>query len=478
VIKTRDASRIKAMLLTITTTHRPATDLGYLLHKHPDRFQTLKIARGEAHVFYPEANEDRCTVALLMELDPVELVRGKATGDRQQFSLKQYVNDRPYVASSFMSVAMLNAFRTAMTGKCEGHEELAGTAIPLEARLSMVPCRGGLGLLGELFEPLGYEIDAVPHPLDEQFPEWGESPYMTVTLRHTIQLSKLLTHLYVLLPVLDDAKHYFVSSDEVQNLLRRGEGWLDEHPARELIARRFLKHRYNLAREALEQLVAEDLPGVDEAEEQHELEEAEIEAQISLNEQRMGAVAVAIKKTGATRVLDLGCGEGKLIALLMQDGGYRELVGMDVSSRMLDQAARKLRLDDMPRMQRERLTLMQGSLMYRDERLSGFDAAAVVEVIEHLDAPRLAAFESVVFEHAQPSNVVVTTPNREYNSMWESLPAGEFRHKDHRFEWTRDEFQTWASGVAERHGYGVRFEPVGPEDPRVGAPTQMGVFTR
>lgn len=466
------------MLLTITTTHKPASDLGYLLHKHPDRFQTQKITRGEAHVFYPEVSDERCTVALLVELDPVELVRGKATGDRQQFSLQQYVNDRPYVASSFMSVAILKAFRTAMSGTCEGRQELADAAIPLEAHVSMVPCRGGLGLLGQLFEPLGYEIDAVPHPLDEKFPEWGESPYMTVTLRHTIQLSKLLTHLYVLLPVLDDAKHYFVSKDEVETLLRRGEGWLDEHPARDLITRRYLKHRFSLTQAALEQLVAEDAPRADEAEEEHQLEEAQIEAQISLNEQRMGAVAAAIKQTGAARVLDLGCGEGKLLAMLMQDRDYRELVGMDVSPRVLESAARKLRLEDMPRMQRERLTLMQGSLMYRDERLKDFDAAAVVEVIEHLDAPRLAAFERVVFEHAKPANVIVTTPNREYNSMWESLPAGEFRHKDHRFEWSREEFQTWASGVADRFGYSVQFIPIGPEDAAVGSPTQMGVFSR
>ena len=310
------------------------------------------------------------------------------------------------------------------------------------------------------------------------FPEWGLSPYLTVTLRQTVTLSKLLTHLYVLLPVLDDKKHYYVGSDEVENLLRRGEGWLESHPARELITRRYLKHRRNLEREALEQLVGDETPGIDESDEQNELEEAAIEAQLSLNEQRMGAVANAIKQTGASRVLDLGCGEGTLLGLLLQDRDYREIVGMDVSPRVLDQAERRLRLDDMPRMQRERITLMQGSLMYRDARLAGFDAAAVVEVIEHLDPPRLAAFERVVFEHAKPTNVVLTTPNREYNSMWESLPAGEFRHKDHRFEWTRAEFQQWATTIAERHDYKVRFEPVGPEDEKVGSPTQMGIFSR
>jgi 3' terminal RNA ribose 2'-O-methyltransferase Hen1 len=281
-----------------------------------------------------------------------------------------------------------------------------------------------------------------------------------------------------LLPVLDDAKHYFVSSDEVATLLRRGEGWLDEHPARELIVHRYLKHRRSLAREALEQLVVEDVPDVDGADERHELEEAAIESQIGLNEQRLAAVAAALRQSGGSRILDLGCGEGKLLGLLLQDRVYRELVGMDVSSRALDKAAQRLRLDSMPRLQRERITLLQGSLMYRDARLAGFDAAAVVEVIEHLDAPRLAAFERVVFEYAQPATVVLTTPNREYNAVWESLPAGQLRHKDHRFEWTRQEFQTWADTVAQRFGYAVRFDAIGPQDAAHGSPTQMGVFSR
>ncbi len=466
------------MLLTISTTHRPATDLGYLLHKHPDRFQTFAITRGKAHVFYPEATDERCTVALLIELDPVELVRGSGKGRAQQFSLGQYVNDRPYVASSFMSVAMLKAFRTAMAGTCDGRQELADSAIPLEARLSMVPCRGGADLLDQLFGPLGYQIDALAHPLDETFPQWGQSPYFTVTLRQTIQLSKLLTHLYVLLPVLDDAKHYYVDSDEVDTLLRRGEGWLSEHPARELITRRYVKHRRSLAQEALEQLVGEEEPHPDEVDERHELHEQQLEVAMSLNEQRIEAVASALTRCGASRILDVGCGEGKLIARMLHESSVRYILGMDVASRVLDSAARRLRLDEMPAMQRDRVELIHGSLMYRDERLRGFDGAAVVEVIEHLDPPRLAAFEHVLFGDARPTNVVVTTPNSEYNVMWESLPAGEFRHNDHRFEWTRSEFQTWATGVADRHGYNVTFAPIGPDDSAVGSPTQMAVFVR
>ena len=127
---------------------------------------------------------------------------------------------------------------------------------------------------------------------------------------------------------------------------------------------------------------------------------------------------------------------------------------------------------------RKRIRLIHGSLTYRDSRLAGYDAATVVEVIEHLDPPRLAAFERVLFEAARPATVVVTTPNAEYNVKWESLPAGQRRHKDHRFEWRREEFHAWSHRVGERFGYSVRFLPVGPEDPQVGSPTQMAVFTR
>jgi 3' terminal RNA ribose 2'-O-methyltransferase Hen1 len=207
-----------------------------------------------------------------------------------------------------------------------------------------------------------------------------------------------------------------------------------------------------------------------------ESREEVLERPISLNDQRLGTVTAALKATGATRVLDLGCGDGKLLRELLKEKQFAEIVGMDVSVRSLEIASQRLRLNDLPARQKQRIRLLHGSLMYRDKRLSGFDAAAVVEVVEHLDPPRLAAFERVVFECARPGTVVLTTPNREYNSMWESLPAGQLRHSDHRFEWSREEFQTWAQRIAEKFGYRVRFLPVGPEDTNLGPPTQMGVF--
>lgn len=464
------------MLLTITTDHKPATDLSFLLHKHPDRFQSFDLSFGQAHVFYAEVTEDRCTACLLLDVDPVGMVRGK-TRD-QNYLLGHYVNDRPYVASSFLSVAISQVFRTAMGGRCQERPELVTTPIPLVAKLEVLPVRGGEGFVQRMFEPLGYTVESVRHPLDERFPEWGESPYHSVSITGTKTLAELLTHLYVLIPVFDNEKHYFVGDDELEKLLAKGAGWLASHPEKEQITRRYLKHRSSLYREALSRLVEEDLtePDSETSELPSPLEES-LEKSLSLNDQRHGAVLAALRGSGARTVLDLGCGEGKLLRELLQDRQFEQIVGMDVSIRSLEIAQKRLKLDRLPDWQAERLKLVHGSLIYRDKRLEGFDAAAIVEVIEHLDPPRLSALERTLFEFARPQTIVLTTPNREYNAMWESLPAGHFRHADHRFEWSRQEFQAWANQVAGRYGYSVRFLPIGPEDEKVGSPTQMGVFT-
>jgi 3' terminal RNA ribose 2'-O-methyltransferase Hen1 len=450
------------MLLSITTTHRPAADLGFLLHKHPERVQAFGLPFGTAHVFYPEAGEERCTAALLLEIDPVGLVR--RGGGRGAFALAEYVNDRPYVASSFLCVAMNAVYKSAMAGTCVARPELAAAAIPLEARLPAVPARGGEAIVRRMFEPLGYTVEIEPVSVR----------HVSLGLTGTVRLADLLNHLYVLLPVLDDDKHYWVGDDEVAKLLRKGQGWLPEHPDRALIARRYLKRQARLFHPALAQL-DEMAPAGEDPE--RPAPEEQLEERISLRDQRLGSVQSVLKAAGARRVLDLGCGAGALLERLVRDG-YEHVLGVDVSARALEAAARRLKLDGMHDAQRERVTLLQSPLTYRDKRLRGYDAAALVEVIEHLDPPRLAAAEQNVFGSARPGTVVVTTPNAEYNVRWESLPAGRFRHPDHRFEWTRAELAAWAGGVAARHGYEVRYLPVGPEDPEVGAPTQMAVFER
>ena len=469
---------IDAVLLTISTTHQPATDLGFLLHKNPGRLQSFTLPFGRADVFYPEAESDRCTVALLLDIDPVGLVRHKSGAPSSGGWLEQYVNDRPYVASSHLSVAIASVFGSALAGTSKERPELAESAIPLEARIAAVPSREGTDLICSLFEPLGYTVEIQGHPLDTHFPEWGDSPYFSVRLTSESRLRDLLAHLYVLLPVLDDDKHYWVGDDEVEKLIRFGEGWLGSHPQRDLISGRYLKHQRGLVRQALDQLLeaGQADPGVTAA--RQEQEEERLETPLRFGKQRIQAVLATLRSLGASKVLDLGCGEGRLIGELLGEPAIRSVTGLDVSHRALETARLRLHLDTLPTQQRERITLLHGSLTYRDKRLSGFDAPVAMEVIEHIDAPRLDAFEEVVFGSAKPGAVLITTPNAEYNTIFGGLPAGVFRHRDHRFEWTRGEFQAWARQAADRRRYDVRFQDIGPEHPVYGAPTQMGVFTQ
>jgi 3' terminal RNA ribose 2'-O-methyltransferase Hen1 len=466
------------VLLTIATTHEPATDLGYLLHKHPDRAHQADLSFGRATVVFPEATALRCTAALVVEVDPVGLARDRRTPSG--FSLAPYVNDRPYAASSFLSSAIGRMYGTALGGRSRERPELATTPIPLEAHLPVVPVRGGEPLLRRLFEPLGYEVAATSLVLDDAHPGWGDSRYVDVTLRTSGLVRHLLEHLYVLLPVLDDHKHHWVGPEEVDKLLRRGGDWLATHPDRELVTRRYLRHSRRLTSEALSRLLEHDgtLADVDRESVDGDRAEAAVEDRVSLAEQRSRAVVATLREVGARTVVDLGCGEGRLVRALLRESTFTRVVGLDVSPRALTTAARRLRLDDMTPRQRARVDLWQGALTYRDARLAAFDAACVSEVIEHLDPPRLGAFERVLFAEARPATVVVTTPNIEHNVRFDALPAGRLRHRDHRFEWTRAQFAEWAGGVAARHGYRVTFEGVGTDDPEVGSPTQMAVFEK
>ena len=477
------------MFLTISTTgtpELPATDLGFLLHKHPEKAQAFSTSYGQAYVLYPEADAGRCTAALLLEVDAVALVqrgKGKGRGGAPDAALAQYVNDRPYAASSLLAVALSAVFSSAMRGVCNARPERAARPLPLRIEVPALPARGGTDLVQKLFAPLGWTVTAQPVALDAEFPEWGDSRYVSLVLEsETLTLAEALRHLYVLLPVLDDAKHYWVAPDEVDKLLRAGEGWLPAHPEQKLITSRYLSRRWSLTREAMERLelvrLAEaDDSDVEEIDNAVEPETETEEKPTPLAVQRRDAIVEALKASGAGRVLDLGCGQGQLVQALLKDTRFTEIVGVDVSMRALTIAARRLKLDRMGERQSSRVQLFQSSLAYTDNRLKGYDAAVLSEVIEHLDLPRLPALEYAVFGAARPRTVVVTTPNVEYNVRWESLPAGHVRHGDHRFEWTRAEFGEWAAKVAGRHGYEVEFVPVGPDDPEVGPPTQMAVFS-
>ncbi|MDR2089173.1 MAG: 3' terminal RNA ribose 2'-O-methyltransferase Hen1, partial [Clostridiales Family XIII bacterium] len=451
--------------------------LGYLLYKNPHRPQVFELSYGKAYVFYPEVSDERTTAALLLDIDPIDLARGKPGGTGG--GLFDYVNDRPYVSSSFMSAAISKVFGTAMTGRADAHQALSDSALDLTASLAMLPCRGERDMLNRVFEPLGYGVRRETFLSDERFAAWGESDCVNLTIRGKVRLRDLLRHLYVLIPVFDRQKHYWVGEDEVEKLMRHAEDWLPAHPEKAYITAGYLGRRRFLVNKAFERLAAASADSADgEAPvcEENGAPGEQAEPEAGLNARRLAAVIDALKACGARSVIDIGCGDGKLLKLLAKEPRFSRIAGTDVSSAALARASERLGLDRADERMRERVKLFQGAATYRDARFAGYDAACVVEVIEHLDPPRLSAFERVLFECAGPSTVILTTPNREYNAHYGFLSPEGLRHGDHRFEWTREEFRRWATDAAARFGYTVSFSEIGDAAEACGAPTQMGVF--
>ena len=453
------------MLLTITYKGQNTSELGYLLHKNPNRPQMFELGHGNAFVLYPELSYERTTIALLLDINPINLVRGKVNST--EGGLFDYVNDRPYVSSSLLSTAISKVFGTAMTGRADEHQKLSDSPLDLEASVTMLPCRGDINLINKVFEPLGYEVNYETFFSDENFPSWGNSKYVNLIIKGNVRLRDLLKHLYVLIPVFDKQKHYWVGEDEVEKLLRHGEEWLSNHPEKENITNRYLKHLRPLVNMAFTRLISDD----------HQLYKENHENKVNLNTQRLANIVTVLKNSRVKSVIDIGCGEGSLLSLLLKEKQFERLAGVDVSHQALENAAKRLKYEQSSDSIRERFTLFQSSITYKDSRFKGYDAACVIEVIEHLDLPRLSAFERVLFEHTKPPIIILTTPNHEYNVKYENIDESELRHADHRFEWTREEFHQWALKTAEKNGYKVQFSEIGISDDALGAPTQMGVFT-
>lgn len=460
------------MLLTITCEGPHAKDFGHVIAKHPASVFERDLAYGRLTLFYTENEPERATVALIFEIDALGLVRG---GHRATL-LDQYVNDRPYVASSLTSVALRKAFSSALAGRSKERPELVAAPLPLRARTPAVHARDGEAMIAKLFGPLGYEVSVAPLPLDARASDRGGGNLFSFEISGMQTLHDLLSHLYVLLPVLDTTKHYFIGDDEVEKLLEHGAGWLAGHPEKTLITNRYLKHRQSLVRDALSQLTIEQPDDDAEA----EAAEHALEAPVRLSDQRMNAVVAALRGADPPlrRIVDMGCGEGKLLGALLGDRTFTELVGVDVSTAMLAIAEKRLGLERLPTDARDRVKLLQGSVLYRDRRLEGYDAVTLVEVIEHIDEERLDVVRTVLFARLKPRRIVITTPNVEYNVRFAGLPVKDARHADHRFEWTRARFRGWCEGAAMAHGYAVRFVDIGPNDAEVGPPTQMAVFDR
>ncbi len=288
------------MLITLTCNAPNAHEIGYLLGKNPTSVYERAFSAGTVWVFYPEVTDERVTVALLTDIDPVGLVRGPSALTQ----LDQYVNDRPYVASSLVSVALNTAFSSALAGKSRERPERLDERMRWEVALPAVACDAGEELMTRLFAPLGYTLTTTRMPLDPRFPAWGQSHIYALRLEGEQTVRALLSHLYVLLPVLDNSKHYFVGADETDKLLAHGAGWLQAHPERELIARRYLRYKQTLVQSALTRLLESDetrapseIADVGTLEAPESLDAEEID--MGLHEQRLNAVLAAVREIGA-----------------------------------------------------------------------------------------------------------------------------------------------------------------------------------
>lgn len=485
-------------MLNITTTVRPATDLGYLLGKHPDRLQSFPQTYGQAHVFYPVASAERCTATLLLEIDPLAITRRASGANPNAPFLQQYVNDRPYTANSHLAVAIASVFGSALNGNCSERPELAETPIPLEVEVPAIRCPHGEVLIPRFFEPLGYRLQVDSPLMDPRLPHLGPSRHHALTLSSEhLTLAQVLRHLYVLLPAMDNQKHYWIDRNEVDKLVRHSQDWLSGHPEAEVITRRYLGQRPHLTLRAMNALNTEPdldqpapserepappaVPATDpQAESLPSADRPDQPAALNLQQQRINDVFEILKSAAPSSVIDVGCGEGELAKLLVQQTKIPRITALDVSQRQLEIAARRLRSQSVIQAPFQRLNLIHASATYRDPRTAGHQAAVAMEIVEHIDPDKLAAFTELLLEPSDLTLVVVTTPNREFNRVYNHRHQrnDRLRHWDHRFEWDQPQFQAWAGHAAAAHGYSVDFRPVGAAHPQYGPPTQMAVFTR
>ncbi len=422
----------------------PATELGFLLHKHPDRVQTFPTSQGRATVFYPEAGSSACRAVLHVD----------GAGARVPRDSARYVNDVAHAAGSRLVVAIGKVFGDALAGRCKHKPDLVDHRWSMTLTIPSVPLRAR-ATPADLFGPLGWAVEVEPQELRPS--EWGDSDYATVTLRGLFTVRDALRHVAILVPVLADDQHYFVHEPEIEKLDRLGADWLADHPLREAIVGGYLKGIRPLVDGALGRLSGDD-PSP------HPTPRSPLRE--SLAQQRIERVVELVRSSGARSVLDVGCGEGRLLTALAADPGL-VLAGVDVSMAALGRAETALA--------RVRgVELWQSSLVYADARCRGYDAAILMEVIEHVDLDRLPRAAHTVFDGMAPRVVIVTTPNREYNAHY----GIDVRHPDHRFEFTRGDFTRWCDSVAVEYRYDVEIGGIGDPHPDHGTPTQFAVFTR
>ncbi|TDQ36236.1 3' terminal RNA ribose 2'-O-methyltransferase Hen1 [Aureibacillus halotolerans] len=437
------------MQLTIKATGSDVSALSYLLAKNPANLYERKVKEHFVRFFFGTFSDTFVEATIFVTPDPLALVTHK-----NSYDITHYINDREFVASSIFCSLCKSALATALNGLPNtAYANYVDMTFPLT--FTVGPIASGLSdeHVELLFKPLGYDV-TFQYQSSESDVEKGSARMLTIQGLTTLQAG--LRQLFVLLPVLDDYKHYYIDEKEMEKLERYGEGWLDEHPEKALIYRRALRFKELYAPLQNDEETQEKTP------------------KRSLNHQRYEAIASTIATfPNRARVIDLGAGEGKLLERLRLIPGIEELLAVEPSQAMLLRAMKAIEVSTEDGI---KPTLLQGSLFYYDHRLLDSDVIVLCEVIEHIDEERLPACMAMILDEYRPGALIITTPNKEYNQLYD-MPE-ERRHHDHRFEWTRDQFTDWCYKINEGQSYDLTFSGIGDDNEIYGQPTQMCVFTR
>ena len=446
------------MLLTIACNGPDATDLSWLLHKRPDRFQKFDLGYGNAFIFFPEYARDRCTACLLLEIRSDSLNELCKAKDGEF----QYVNSRQYLSSSLLSAAIGRAFSSALKGVCQDKPSLVDKSYDIEIRISSFSCRINPDFIERILAPLGYGIEWEELQKEEDYLDGGFS-YGDLHLRIHATLQNVLSHLYILFPVFDRQTHVWLGETQLQKFIRHSQKWLGEHPEKRLIINEYFGPAADLRYRMLELFGAlrnqDDNPQY-----------------ASLNYARQSAIDGVLAASGAKSVIDLGCGNASLLSYLHEKDTYEKLAGMDVSAKNIESARKKLGSSFLHT--RATPDLFIGSLTYSDKRIFGYDAAILSEVIEHFETERMDSIMRIILSEARPKLFVMTTPNKTYNHEFPFLEPGAFRHPDHRHEFDKNEFSEFCERYASMFDYDFEMSHIGEELSEVGAPTLMGIFKK
>lgn len=441
------------MLMTITCKGSDAQDLSWLLHKRPDRFQAFNLPYGTAYVFFPEYSDNKCIVTLLLDVESSGLNDICKAKDGEF----QYVNPRQYLSGSLLSGAITKVFASAIKGVCEEKPELVDKVFNYEMEITSFSCRLNPDYIEKLFLPLGYEIDFTKP--SGQYSEIAQQ-FGNLKLIARTTLQKLLSQLFILLPVFDRQLHFWIGESQLEKFIRHSTGWLENHPEKSFIINEYFWPASELKYRVLEYFNA--IPSADEK-------------APGLNALRQEEIINSLIRHDATSILDLGCGNGSLLELLAQEKRFSKIAGMDIAARNIDEARKKLCSPGRRLCEAEYVFV--GSLTYKDKRISNYDALVLSEVIEHFELERMVLVMKNIFEHAKPRLFIMTTPNKAYNIEY-LLKYDEIRHPDHRHEFNEEEFTSFCQKFASQYNYELEMSSIGEKLPELGAPTLMGIFKK